>query len=397
MFEDLGVQMNRHSTLVSYLEKLVWLLTGNFGKPGAQYVAVEHRRRSCGRAGTSSTARRAGAARSPARGSSAGSMPCNVIAEEILTDHPDRYRAMIVESRQPGPLARRQRSACARRSSALDLRRRASTSFMTETARLRRLRAAGADAVREVRGDVLQLRVPAQRLPPAPPGRSSRRTGPLPEPEIHARLVEALGAARPTPTSRRCARRPSSGRAEFAAAFVAATAAEPALGAVAPVAALPHARPDAARRRGRGRRAVGAGASAARSSTPTASRRAGFGDGPDAGERLFDAILDSPSGVVFTDDDWDDDVAADHDRRTASSTSAIPELLAELAALADEAPPGDDAEWPFLLSAGERRSFTANTIFRDPAWRKRDADGALRVAPADAARARPRRRRPGRR
>jgi anaerobic selenocysteine-containing dehydrogenase len=36
VFEDLGVQMNRHSTLVSYLEKLVWLLTGNLGKPGAQ-------------------------------------------------------------------------------------------------------------------------------------------------------------------------------------------------------------------------------------------------------------------------------------------------------------------------------------------------------------------------
>ena len=52
--------------------------------------------------------------------------------------------------------------------------------------------------------------------------------------------------------------------------------------------------------------------------------------------------------------------------------------------MADEVPPGDDPEWPFLLSAGERRSFTANTIIRDPAWRKRDADGALRVAPADA-------------
>ena len=37
VFEDLGVQMNRHSTLVSYLERLVWMLTGNFGKPGTQY------------------------------------------------------------------------------------------------------------------------------------------------------------------------------------------------------------------------------------------------------------------------------------------------------------------------------------------------------------------------
>ena len=28
-------------------------------------------------------------------------MPCNVIPEEILTDHPERYRAMIVESGNP--------------------------------------------------------------------------------------------------------------------------------------------------------------------------------------------------------------------------------------------------------------------------------------------------------
>ena len=39
-FEDLGVQMNRHSTLVSYLHKLLVLLTGNFGKQGAAYVPV---------------------------------------------------------------------------------------------------------------------------------------------------------------------------------------------------------------------------------------------------------------------------------------------------------------------------------------------------------------------
>jgi anaerobic selenocysteine-containing dehydrogenase len=38
-----------------------------------------------------------------------------------------------------------------------------------------------------------------------------------------------------------------------------------------------------------------------------------------------------------------------------------------------------------VLSAGERRSLTANTIFRDPAWRKRDGGGALRISEADAA------------
>ena len=30
-----------------------------------------------------------------------GLVPCNVIADEILTDHPDRYRAMLVESGNP--------------------------------------------------------------------------------------------------------------------------------------------------------------------------------------------------------------------------------------------------------------------------------------------------------
>ena len=29
MMEDLGVQMNVHSTLNSYLQRLVWLLTGH--------------------------------------------------------------------------------------------------------------------------------------------------------------------------------------------------------------------------------------------------------------------------------------------------------------------------------------------------------------------------------
>ena len=118
---------------------------------------------------------------------------------------------------------------------------------------------------------------------------------------------------------------------------------------------------------------------------PDGVARAGHGDGPDAGDRLFDAIVDSPSGVVTTDDTWEMTW-----RRLKTSDGlvhvGIPELLDELAGLADEVPPGGDAEWPLMLSAGERRSFTANTNFRDPAWRKKDPDGALRLSPLDAER-----------
>jgi anaerobic selenocysteine-containing dehydrogenase len=116
-------------------------------------------------------------------------------------------------------------------------------------------------------------------------------------------------------------------------------------------------------------------------------RRAGHGEGLEAGERLFDAILASPSGVVVTDDAGDETAVW---RRVATQDGlihlAIPELLTELGGLANGAPPGTDEQWPFVLSAGERRSFSANTIIRDPAWRKRDPAGALRVHPADAER-----------
>jgi len=174
-------------------------------------------------------------------------------------------------------------------------------------------------------------------------------------------------------------------RAAFADAFFAAVAAKPELGPLAPVVlyrALGPTLPD------------GAAAAAAlwglahrcAQAYPQSVRNAGFdGEGMEPGEKLFDAILDSPSGVVFTADEAD---ASWSRLRTGDGLVhlAIPELLAELDGLRDEAPPNADQEFPFVLSAGERRSFTANTIFRDPEWRKKDPAGSLRVGPVDAGR-----------
>ena len=87
---------------------------------------------------------------------------------------------------------------------------------------------------------------------------------------------------------------------------------------------------------------------------------------------------------MFTVDE--DDANWDWIRRARPSGRldlAIPELLDELAHLPDEESP-TDPEFPFILSAGERRSNTAQTLIRDPAWRKHDPQGALRISPADA-------------
>jgi anaerobic selenocysteine-containing dehydrogenase len=378
-FEDLGVQMNRHSTLVSYLEKLVWLLTGNLANPGGQYAmtGIGNMLR-MSRSELHPTA----APVSPVVGAKVigGLITCNVLPEEILTDHPKRYRALIAESGNPiSSVADSQRMRDAMR--ALDVSVCIDV-FMTETARHSDYVLPAATQYEKFEATFFNFDFPQNvfhlRRPVLDPP-----SGPLPEPEIHARIVDALGLLDPVvvETLRSAAQR---NREEFAAAFAEATTTDPKLAAVAAVllyrtlgVTLPH------------------GAAAAASLWPMVIRcsqvnadgvaRAGFGSGPDAGNRLFDAIVDSPSGVVFTDDSWE---ATWQRIKTADGLVQveIPELLAELAELAHETPPGDDPQWPLLLSAGERRSFTANTILRDPAWRKKDVDGALRVSPADAER-----------
>ena len=40
VLEDLGIQMNRHSTLISYLQRLMWILTGNFGRKGTNVLPL---------------------------------------------------------------------------------------------------------------------------------------------------------------------------------------------------------------------------------------------------------------------------------------------------------------------------------------------------------------------
>ncbi len=112
--------------------------------------------------------------------------------------------------------------------------------------------------------------------------------------------------------------------------------------------------------------------------------RAGFtGEPGEAGDALFDAILAAKSGVVFAIDNWDECFER---LRTPNHKVqlAIPELFAELDELAKATPSLATTEFPFMLSAGERRSFTANTIIRNPDWRRKDAGGALNLNPEDA-------------
>jgi anaerobic selenocysteine-containing dehydrogenase len=116
---------------------------------------------------------------------------------------------------------------------------------------------------------------------------------------------------------------------------------------------------------------------------PAGVAKAGYGEGLLAGENLFAAIVDGAHGVEITHDDYD---ASWRRIRRDRVQLDVPELLAAVAGLRDRPAPGPDPDWPFVLSAGERRAFTANTIMRDPTWRRRDPEGRLRMSVADASR-----------
>lgn len=113
-----------------------------------------------------------------------------------------------------------------------------------------------------------------------------------------------------------------------------------------------------------------------------AVKRAGHqGDGLALGETLFNAILSERSGVTLSihryEDNWNMVRHAD-----GKIHLSIPELLEQWRNLKTNPL---STEYPFTLIAGDRRSYNANTIFRDPSWRKTEQQGCLRMHPDDAA------------
>ncbi len=378
-FEDLGIQMSVHSTLVSYLERLVWLLTGNYGREGTANAFVPFLslgKASKGNVGGGSVA----APKSPVAGARIiiGLIPCNVIPEEILTDHPDRYRAMIIQSGNPvHSLADSQRMREAIRSLEFSV---AIDIAMTETAREVDYVLPAPSQFEKAEATFFNLEFPDNvfhlRQPVFEP-----LEGTLDEAEIVARLLEAMGelGERDYRSLRLAAR---GGLTAFATAFMAQMAVKPKLMKyVAPILyrTLGETLPQ-----GMGMAAVVWGLCMMYVQRfPEPAKRAGFGGpAPIAANRLFKAMLDSPSGVVFARSTYEDSWKAL--RRAGNRVNlAIPELLEKLDDALREVPAANP-DFPLILSAGERRSETANTAVRDTDWHAKGIYGALRISPQDA-------------
>ncbi|MDO9237779.1 MAG: molybdopterin-dependent oxidoreductase [Aquabacterium sp.] len=383
VMEDLGLQMNLHSTLGSYLQRLIWLLTGHYGRQGTSNPPVpllSLSKASKGETSVGSQQAKRVERRSPVANAKIiiGLIPCNVIPEEILTDHPKRYRAMLIQSGNPvHSLADSKRMRQALRALELSV---VVDVAMTETAREADYVLPASSQFEKAEATFFNLEFPRNafhlRQPLFDP-----LPGTLPEAEIYARLVEALGelGEKDYAPLRRALKL---GRTAFGLAFFMAVLRKPKTMKYAAVLLyrtlgerLPKHMASAA--------AVWGIAQLYVQGNSRAAERAGFGGfSLFAGERLFNAILAGRSGVVYADIDYKDSwlaVGLPGHRINLH----IPELLPELDKLSSGVPARDPA-YPFILAAGERRSDTSNTAVRDASWHKKGLFGTLRINPEDA-------------
>ncbi|HEX6592316.1 MAG TPA: molybdopterin-dependent oxidoreductase [Moraxellaceae bacterium] len=373
---DLGIQHTLHTTLNGYLEKLLYLVTGNFGKKGGNnlhtfllpVIGDTDERKPRFR-------RTAHHKMFPI----AGIYPPNILPDEILHEGEDRIRAVFVDSANPA-VTYADTKAYEKAFLSLELLVVVDVA-MSETARLAHYVLPAASQFEKWEATGFNLEFPENffhlRHPLFTPPDEC-----LPEPEIYTRLLEKMGEIPARfPALEWIARHEpkASGHLAYMGALAATLARRKAWVKHAPsiiYRTLGKALPQ-------GAATVLLPLTMQYANTYTeAVRRAGHrGNRLTLGTALFRAILDKRAGAVMSRHEFADTWSL-LKHKDGRIHLVIPEMLQEWQALETEVPPGQ--EFPFILLAGERRSYNANQIYRDPAWRKVDPHGAMRMNPEDA-------------
>ena len=380
---DLGIQHTLHTTLNGYLEKLLYLITGNFGRRGGNNLhssivpILGHTDERIKKKGKP-LKRTAHHQMHPI----AGIYPPNILPDEIEHEGENRIRAIFVDSVNP-LLSYADTNAYERAFKKLELLVVVDVT-MNETARLAHYVLPAASQFEKWEATGFNLEFPENafhlRHPLFPPLAES-----LPEPEIYTRLLEKMGTI-PTsfPTLEKIAQfePPASAHTTFLGAFGLMLARRKKW--------LPYAASILYRTLGK---TLPNEAAAAAPFLPlsvlyaqkhyNAVKRAGHkGNRLTLGASLFHAILEKRAGTVISRHEFKEmwSFIRHEDGRVHLE---IPEMFEELRTLQKESPPSN--EFPFILLAGERRSYNANTIYRNPAWRRIDPHGAMRIHPEDAA------------
>jgi anaerobic selenocysteine-containing dehydrogenase len=354
---DLGLQQSRNSTLNLYLEKLLYLVTGQFGKMGgvtfhAQTIPLLWHNDPNDPMFESMKTRVNGMM------PIAGFHPPNILPSEIDTDHPDRIRGVVVDSANPCVTAasvQAYRSAFSKLELLVVIDK-----DMTETAELAHYVLPASSQYEKFDCTFFNWGFPVNHLHLRHPI-LAKAPGTLPEQEIYRRLAAAMNED--------VTKNPLLGPIFQIMQLPALQAMPPEMrAATAPLlmASMMFVQQHAA-----------------------AVVRAGIKDeGDGLAAALFKAVVSNPSGVEISVHEYGDSFGfiKHADGKIHLAVDAMFPLLDALAAEAAAGGPPKDTAYPFMLSAGERRSSNATTNYRDPAWRSVDPDGALRIHRDDAAR-----------
>ncbi|MBI5319128.1 molybdopterin-dependent oxidoreductase [Bradyrhizobium sp.] len=370
---ELGIQQGVNSTLSSWLEKLLIMLTGSFGRKGTNQLHSWLQP-----LWGNSPNQRFAAADTEVIG---GLLPPNLFPDAVLADHPDRLHAVWIDSSNPANTAANT-AEVEKALRALDLVVVVDVA-MTETARLAHYVLPASSQYEKTEFTLFNFEFPRNYFH-VRAGVVAPLEGTLPEPEIYTRLTRALGLLPGDNALAPLREAAFRSRAAFAAELRSLMGANPALAPLGALvlyntlgATLPDGTAAAA--------PLWQAAHLCAKRSPQAVRRA-LNTGPEVpdqalGEVLFDAIVGSRNGAAFTEHDYDDvwSLISHPDRKVRLAIAPMLEWLDKLDPAA--AAPHDD--YPFVLAAGQRRMFNANQIFRDPAWRRDDPDGALLINAAD--------------
>lgn len=372
---DLGIMMNRHSAASSYLAVMLLAVCGRIGVRGGNVfhgqmmpLGVHSDERNPKTWRTVST-------NFPAV---AGCFPPNVMPEEILSDHPERLRAVIVSGANP-LRSYADTTAYEEAFKRLDLLVTAELA-MTETAVLSHYVLPSRSAYESWDGTFFPMTFPGiffqMRRPIIEADGEPLELG-----EIHLRLADRLGLIPPIPDS--LYRAAAEGHAAFGLALMDYAAREPAA-----IDAMPFI---LGKTLGKVKGSVHLAAlwgmmQIAPKPFCKNAVRAGFTPGMGMGEELFQKIVNHPEGIWVGKVDPDENLA---NVRTEDGkiNLVIPELRVELENLDsehEELSLMPDPAFPFVLMAGRHFSMNANTLMRNPAWNDGKRDCTLMMHAADA-------------
>ena len=374
---DLGIYMGRHSTLNSYLTSILEAVCGRFGVRGGNIIPgmvmpmgfhADERNENVWRTVATDMP--------PA---AAGSFPPAVIPEEIMSDHPERLRAAMVSACNP-LRSWPDTQALEKAFGQLDLLV-VNDIVMSETARRAHYvlpcrtfyESWDATFFPWTYPDVFfQLRRPLVD----PPGECLEAS------QIFTRLADRLGLIPEISEDLLAAARGD--RLTFGARLMEYAGQVPE--------ALPRMPFVLAKTLGRAwDSAAKAGLWGLIMTAPKVFRknaaRAGFEPGIDQGNRIFQALLDTPQGL------WVGKADAENPMDGIKTPSGkIEVLIEELADGVIELAPEKEAldlampaAFPLVLNAGRHMRYNINTLMRNPAWNEGKRACTVAMSPADAA------------